>query len=96
MDNSLINRPLMFKDNSYIDKMFCYYCKRCPKCWYDKHLCDKCGKYIFSDDSINVKTNTIPTRYGYSYYHWPSHMPQVWFYGSYQRDSINMPRILKK
>ncbi len=76
-------------DNSYIDKMFCHNCKHCKKCYYDKNLCKYCGKTMFSDNTINVYTPTIPPRYGYSYNFWPSHVPFVWYYGSYRGKLLN-------
>ena len=65
--------PLAPKDNSYIDRMFCYYCKKCKKCLDDKGLCRYCGKIMMSDKDINVYTPMIPVRYGYSYNHFPSY-----------------------
>lgn len=87
------------RDNAYVDKMFCYYCQNrststiengkyihrygCPKCPRDKNLCEECGKTLFSPENINVYTPKIPTRYGYSYNHFPSQFPDVYYYGSF-------------
>ncbi len=70
-------------DNSYVDKMYCWYCTGCRRKICNSNSCDKCGKSLFSPNDKNVYTQTIPPRVGYSYYHHPSKNPFVWYYGSW-------------
>ena len=53
----------------------------CPA--QDKELCSLCGTKYFSPETVNVQTDKIPVRMGYSYNHFPSQLPDVWYYGSY-------------
>jgi hypothetical protein len=79
-----------YKTNSYIDKMFCQYCKKCSNC-NEKYLCLRCGKNMFGNKTINKHTLKIPPKINYSYINsiFPSNYPYIYYYGSLNGKLIN-------
>lgn len=88
MHNNLCRNTNSYNTNSYIDKMFCTYCKKCSS---NPHRCSLCDKHMFGRKTINAYTPTIPPRVGYSYINslLPNQYPYVYYYGSYKNKLIN-------